>query len=79
MESFLDEYLVDDYDWRMNLDWKGNFLETGRNYLTLSIGHQIETIVSVDYLQTLDTKMDNLEPMSAFLVDLKTAYKNLFT
>jgi hypothetical protein len=78
LEAFLDEYLVDNYDWRKELDWKGNFLETGRNYLTLSIGHQIETIVPVEYLQTIDTKMDNLEPMSAFIINLKTAYKNLF-
>jgi hypothetical protein len=78
LESFLDENLVESYDWRTKSGWKKHFLDTGRNYLTLSIGYQIETIVPVSYLQKLDIDIGNLQPLSDFIEDVEDQYKNLF-
>lgn len=79
LEQFLDDYIVESYDWRKKADWDKHFINTGRNYLTLSIGYQIETIVPISYLQTIDTEIDNLQPLSDFIMELESGYKNLFS
>ncbi|RXJ51090.1 hypothetical protein [Gelidibacter gilvus] len=78
LETFLDDYLIEDYNWREKSGWRKHFLETGRNYLTLSIGYEIETIVPVAYLQTIDTEIGNLQPLSDFIENIERQYKNLF-
>ncbi len=78
LENFLDDYLIEDYNWREKSGWRKHFLDTGRNYLTLSIGYEIETIVPVAYLQTIDTEIGNLQPLSDFIENIESQYKNLF-
>lgn len=78
LEQFLDNTIMDSFNWREKSGWQKHFIGTGRNYLTLSIGYQIETIVPVSYLQSLDTKIDNLQPLSDFIMELENSYSNLF-
>lgn len=78
LESFLDDYLITSYDWRKELGWEQHFLNSNRNYLTLSIGYQIETVVPVSFLQTIDTKPDELDQLSNLIIELKKKYENLF-
>lgn len=79
LENFLDDYLIDSYDWRAEAGWEKHFLSTGRNYLTFSIGYQIQTIVPVAYLQTIDTRIEDLQPLSDFIRAIENKYSNLFT
>ncbi|AEA43694.1 hypothetical protein [Fluviicola taffensis] len=78
LEAFLDEYLIETFDWRNALGWNTNFVNTGRNYLTLSIGYQIETIVPVSYLQQIDTSQDDLSKLTDLIIEMKSKYERLF-
>ncbi|AYZ13723.1 hypothetical protein EGY05_18040 [Chryseobacterium arthrosphaerae] len=78
LESFLDEYIKEDFNWRKYMKWEKNFLQTNRNYLTLSIGYEIETIIPVDYVQKIDTQIDNLQPLSKLITDIQVKYEHLF-
>jgi len=78
LESFLDDYIKDDFNWREYMNWKKHFLETNRNYLTMSIGYEIETIVPVSYLQHIDTNIDDLIPLSNFIKEVQEKYEMIF-
>ena len=78
VDKFIDEYTVESYDWKSKLGWTSNFEETNRNYLTISAGYFMETVVPVSYLQGLDTSIENLEPLANFILKIKENYKNLF-
>ncbi len=78
LEKFLDEYLVEDYDWRKELGWETFFVNSGRNYLTVSIGYQIETIVPISYLQQIDTSQNDLTKLSELIIEMKNKYVKIF-
>lgn len=78
LNDFLEKYIVDDFNWKEKARWKEVFEDSGRNYLTLAIGYKIQTIVLVEYLQTIDTKIENLEPLSNFIMAIEKEYANLF-
>lgn len=78
LESFLDEHIKEDFNWRKYMKWEKNFLQTNRNYLTLSIGYEIETVVPVEYVQKIDTQIDDLQPLSKLITDIQMKYEQLF-
>jgi hypothetical protein len=78
LEDFLDNTFTDNYDWRRHSDWKRHFIDSNRNYLTLSIGYQIETTVPISYLKKIDTDMNNLKPLKGFIKKVFEKYKHLF-
>lgn len=78
LESFLDEHIKEDFNWRKYMKWEEKFVQTNRNYLTLSIGYEIETIVPVDYIQKIDTQIDDLQPLSKLITDIQMKYEQLF-
>lgn len=78
LEDFLDDYLIIGYDWRKEMDWEGNFLNSNRGYLTFSIGYQIETVIPISYLQGIDSNMEDLKPLSNLIVGIKKEYKDIF-
>ena len=79
LENFLDDYLISSYDWRKEMGWDKNFINTNRNYLTMSIGYQIEAIVPIQYLKGIDEKPDDLTNLSELIIDIKNAYESLFS
>lgn len=79
LEGFLDDNIKEEINWRAQSKWVNNFKETNRNYVTVSIGYQIETIVPVSLLQVIDKEVDNLEPLSNLILDVKKQYNELFT
>jgi hypothetical protein len=78
LEAFLDDYLVDDFDWRNALGWETFFVNTGRNYLTLSIGYQIETVIPISYLQQIDSSQDDLSQITDLILEMKSTYQTFF-
>jgi hypothetical protein len=78
LEKFLDDYLVEDFNWRKALGWNTYFVNTNRGYLTLSIGYQIETVVPVSYLQQIDTSQTDFANLTALFVEMKNNYQELF-
>ena len=78
LDNFLTETLINSYDWKERLNWEEYFENTGRNYLTLSIGYQIETVVPFESIKSIDTKIDNVENLSNFIKQLKDEYLQLF-
>lgn len=79
LEQFLDDYTIEGYDWKEKMNWKDNFENTNRNYLTMSAGYFLETAVPISYLQQVDKSMDNLEPLASLILEVKEQYKNLFS
>lgn len=78
VEAFLDSYLIPDYPWRKLSEWEKNFRDSGRNYLTLSVGYEIKLTVPLAYLQTVDSKMENLEPLANLILEIKEKLVNLY-
>lgn len=78
LDEFLSTTLVDSYDWKKELDWGKHFENTGRNYLTLSIGYQIQTIVHFDKIKDIDTVTDRSKKLSNFISKIKDEYLRLF-
>lgn len=78
LEDFLDDSIKEDFNWRKHMNWEKHFVQTNRNYLTMSIGYEIEMIVPVQYLQQIDTKIDDLNPLSNFITEVKNKYEGLF-
>lgn len=78
LENFLDEYIKEDFNWREYMKWEKNFEQTNRTYLTLSIGYEIETIVPIDYVQRIDTQIDDLQSLSELIKNIKLEYEQLF-
>ncbi|QWX85033.1 hypothetical protein H0I23_05195 [Cellulophaga sp. HaHaR_3_176] len=78
LAQFLEDYTIDGYDWKAAMKWKDNFENTNRNYLTISAGYFLETVVPLSYLQQIDTTIDNIEPLANFILEIKEQYKNLF-
>lgn len=78
LEKFLDDFLLDSFDWRKASNWEKHFINTGRNYLTLSIGYEIETIVPVSYLQQIDTSQDDLTKLTDLIIEMKERYLRIF-
>jgi len=78
LDSFLSDILVDSYNWKEELNWGKHFENTGRNYLTLSIGYQIEVIVPFKSIKEIDTKTDKVENLSNFIDGIKDEYLQLF-
>lgn len=79
LESFLDDYLAVDFEWRKHMNWEKHFINTQRNYLTMSIGYQIETIIPLDYIQELDIQIDDLIPLSNLIAEVKDKYTSIFS
>jgi hypothetical protein len=79
LESFLDDYLVDNFNWRKNMKWDKNFVQTKRTYLTMSIGYQIEVIIPISAIQKIDAKIDDLHPFSEMIVEIKNKLTNIFS
>lgn len=79
LETFLDDYLIETFDWRKYMKWEKHFIDTQRNYLTLSIGYQIELIMPMGFIQNIDTKIDNLAPFSEMIIDIKNKLSNIFS
>jgi hypothetical protein len=78
LEAFLDDYLVETFNWRKELGWNTHFVNTNRSYLTLSIGYQIETIVPVSFLQQIDTSQSDFTNLTALFIEMKDKYQRLF-
>jgi len=78
LENFLDDYIEPHFNWRKYMNWDKNFLQTNRTYLTMSIGYEIETIVPVQCMQQIDKNIDDLMPLSNFIIEVQKAYSDLF-
>ena len=78
LEKFLDDYLVEDFNWRKALGWNTHFVNTNRSYLTLSIGYEIETVVPVSFLQQIDTSQSDFANLTALFIEMKDKYQRLF-
>jgi len=56
LEQWLDKEILPVFDWREKCKWKENFVQSSRNYVSVSFG--FEVIVEIPYrlLQDLDQK-----------------------
>ena len=79
LENFLDDYLIENFDWRKYMNWEKHFINTQRNYLTMSIGYQIETLIPISYVQKIDTKIDDLTPLSQMIMEVKNKLSNILS
>lgn len=79
LEKFLDDYLIESFDWRKYMNWEKHFINTQRTYLTMSIGYQIETIIPISYVQKIDSKIDDLAPFSEMIIEVKNKLTNIFS
>lgn len=77
LEAFFDNHFKKEFNWREVCKWDEKFVNTNRNYLTLSIGYQISTIIPYDYLQEIDKKEKDLDSVSNLFVQVYDFYKNL--
>lgn len=77
LESFFDAHFTKQYNWRKKCKWEEKFLETNRNYLTLSIGYQIKTKIPYIYLQDLDKNENDLNKITEVLHQVYLKYQDL--
>ena len=79
LKNFLEENLIEGFDWKKKMNWETNFEGTNRNYLTLSMGFQIEVVVPLEYLQSIDKDINDLEPLKKFILEMKQQLSNIIS
>jgi hypothetical protein len=77
LAEWLDDFFIDSFDWRKASDWKGNFEESDRSYLTVSFGFQAKCIIPYERLQQIDKQIADYEKISELFSDIVDAYASL--
>ncbi|SFA58571.1 hypothetical protein SAMN04488511_119111 [Pedobacter suwonensis] len=76
-ELLLDEHLKPEFNWREKCGFDKHFINTDRNYFTVSLGFMVDLYVPYKVFQDLDTDLDNYLLPSGFIDQLVDAYSNL--
>lgn len=77
LEKFFDEHFVSEFDWRSKCNWADNFLNTDRNYLTMSIGYEVCMFIPYSEFRRIDKTEADIKQLSDFINDIADSYKTL--
>jgi len=77
LEKFFDEHFNTDFDWRSKCGWADNFLNTDRNYLTMSIGYEVCMFIPYSEFRRIDKTETDIKKLSDFINDIAESYKKL--
>lgn len=77
LENFFDSGFNTDFNWRERCKWNEKFVNTNRNYLTLSIGYEISVRIPYNYLQSIDKKSNDRANVADLLIAIHQYYKGL--
>lgn len=77
LEKFFDEHFKTDFDWRSKCGWADNFLNTDRNYLTMSIGYEVCMFIPYSEFKRIDKTETDIKKLSDFINDIAESYKKL--
>jgi hypothetical protein len=76
-EKLMDEHFQEEFRWREKCDWQNNFINTERNYFTMSLGFEVAVYIPYSKFKTMDRKEDDVNSVSSFISKLAAAYKEL--
>jgi hypothetical protein len=77
LEGFFDKHFNPDFDWRSRCGWVDNFLNTDRNYLTMSIGYEVCMFIPYSEFKHIDKTETDIKKLSDFINDIADSYKKL--
>lgn len=77
LEKFFDEHFIESFDWRSKCNWQYNFLNTDRNYLTMSIGYEVSMFIPYSDFRSIDKAETDIAPLASFINDIADSYKGL--
>jgi hypothetical protein len=79
LEFFFDEHFISEVDWRSRCGWADNFLNSDRNYLTMSIGYEVCMFIPYSELKRIDKTEADIKNLSDFINDIADSYKKLLS
>ena len=77
LEEFFDNHFKEEFNWREKSKWAEKFIDSNRNYLTLSLGYQIRTRIPYSYLQEIDKNERDLSKVADLIIAIYNFYKSL--
>lgn len=76
-EQFLDEHFLDDFNWRSECKWEDNFINTARNYFTVSFGFEVSVYVPYQKFTVLDDSRGDSKNVGNFIKSIVMSFSNL--
>lgn len=77
--EFMDEHFKPEFDWKKQLNWESNFIDTDRNYFTMSLGFEIGLWIPYKDFQEIDKKEDDATKVGNKINAIVDAFDNLIT
>ncbi len=77
LEIFFDEHFNVEFDWRSKCEWINKFLNTDRNYLTMSIGYEVTMFIPYSEFKRIDKTESDLKNLSDYVNDIVDSFRKL--
>lgn len=69
--NLFDEHFKSDYDWRKEIGWEYMVENQRKSQFDISFGYELAFYIPYKLFQTVDTDMDNIQPLSDLLLEIK--------
>lgn len=76
-EKFMDEHFKPEFKWREHCAWAENFMNTDRNYFTMSLGYEVTVYIPYTHFKSIDKNENDIVAVSDFINNLADALQTL--
>ncbi|HXB42739.1 MAG TPA: hypothetical protein VNV85_01715 [Puia sp.] len=77
--QFMDEHFKKEFDWRSICKWEEEFVNTDRNYFTISLGFEVCVFVPYSYFKTIDRNEKDITSVANFVNSVAIALQTLIS
>ena len=76
-EGFMDEHFKSEYKWREYCHWRDKFINSDRNYVTISFGYEVALYIPYSKFKDIDKTESDISTVSEFIIDATKAFQAL--
>lgn len=76
-EQLMDKHFKQEFDWRTHCNWQDKFINSGKNYLFMSLGFEVCVYVPYSKFRDMDKKESDVTLVSQFINNVAAAFQNL--
>lgn len=76
-EKLMDDHFKPEFNWRVYCNWIDKFINTDRNYFTMSLGYEVSVFIPFSQFKTIDKNESDIITVSDFINNIAGAFQNL--
>lgn len=76
-EKFMDDHFKHEFGWREHCEWTEKFINTERNYFTMSLGYEVAIFIPYSYFKSIDKNDKDIAAVSEYINNIADAFQTL--